>query len=188
MYLHEQHEPSILLHGLHQAHRRQLAEEQKARGVADMKAPVVLLALWHANDQGQEISQRELARTLRLSPATVAVSLQAMERNGYVSRKIDPADARRNLLSITDKGREAVKLCGDAFQAAGQQMIAGFTPQEREQLVGFFIRMMENLGAPIPGQEPPPFPPPPGMDPCGPDCGPKTGTAHRQRKKERDSQ
>ena len=185
--MYERHEPSILIHGLHHAHKRRVAEEQKAHGIADMSAPVILLTLCHAGDQGKKISQRELARLLRLSPATVAVSLQNMEKCGYVHREIDPADARRNLLSLTEKGRDAVEQCGNAFRAVDEQMLSGFTPEEQEQLSGFLIRMMNNLGVTDPEKERPPFPPPPGIGPCGPDCPPER-PPHRQRRKERDSQ
>lgn len=182
--MYERHEPSLLLHGLHHAHRRRVAEEQKAHGIADMSAPVILMTLCHAEGHGKPISQRELARMLRLSPATVAVSLQNMEKCGYVLREVDPNDARRNLLSLTPKGRDAVDQCGNAFQAVDEQMLSGFTPEEQEQLGAFFIRMLKNLGVTDPEKERPPFPPPPCPGPG--DCGDKR--PHRQRRKERDSQ
>lgn len=181
--MYERREPSILFHMLHHAHKRQVVAEQKLRDVADMGAPVLLMTLFHGDCKGETFSQRELARRLRLSPATVAVSLKTMERCGYVRREIDPADARRNLVRLTDKGREAVELCGHAFRAADEQMLADFTPEEKEQLNGFFVRMLKNLGVTDPEREGPP--PPPGM---GPDCPPGGGRPHRQRRKERDGQ
>lgn len=180
--MYERPEPSILVHMLHHTHKRQVAEAQKAHGIADMSAPVILLALFRAGEKRRMLSQRELAHMLRLSPATVAVSLQNMEKCGYVLREIDPADARRNLLSLTEKGKDAVEQCGNAFQAVDRQMLDGFTPEEREQLNGFFLRMLKNLGVSDPAKERPPFPPP------GEGCCPGERPARRQRRKERDSQ
>jgi DNA-binding MarR family transcriptional regulator len=73
-----------------------------------------------------------------------------------VERSADVRDARRNLIALTDKGRRAVELCGESFQAVDQRMLVGFSPEEKAQLTGFLTRMIDNLG----GVEPPPFCPP----------------------------
>ena len=154
--MYDRHEPSALFHGLHHAHKRRVAEEQARRGLGDLGAPMLLLSLFSAEQAGERWSQRDVARTLRLSPATVAVSLKPLERDGYVERSADELDQRRNRVSLTDKGRKAVELCGESFRAVDERMLSGFTPDEREQLTGFFERMIQNLG----GVEPPPFCPP----------------------------
>ena len=51
----------------------------------------------------------------------------------------------------------------EAFQAVEEQMLAGFSGEEKERLTGFFVRMLENLGA----REEDGPPPPPG-GPFGP--------------------
>jgi MarR family transcriptional regulator for hemolysin len=78
-----------------------------------------------------------------------------LEKNGYVSRMADDKDARRNRVTLTDKGRRAVDLGGESFRAVDRQMLAGFSEEEKTQLNGFLIRMLENLG----GGDPPPFAP-----------------------------
>lgn len=149
----DQYEPSAMFHALHHAHRRQVAEEQAARGVGELNAPMILRSLHYAEKSEQKWSQRDVARTLRLSPATVAVSLKTLERDGYVVRETDRQDQRRNRVTLTDKGRQAVELCRDSFWAVDERMLSGFTPEERVQLTRFFTRMIDNLG----GAEPPPF-------------------------------
>lgn len=146
-------EPSALFHGLHHAHKRRVSEELAGRGLADLSAPWLLVTLLHAEAGGRPWSQRDVARQMELSPATVAVSLKALERDGYVARAADERDARRNRVSLTDKGRRAVEKCGESFRAVDERMLSGFSPEEKAQLTGFFQRMIENLG----GMEPPPF-------------------------------
>ena len=154
--MYEQHEPSALFHGLHHAHKRRVMEEQAARGMGELSAPMLLLSLFHAETMRERWSQRDVARRMRISPATVAVSLKTLERDGYVERSADVRDARRNLIALTDKGRRAVELCGESFQAVDQRMLAGFSPEEKTQLTGFLTRMIDNLG----GVGPSPFCPP----------------------------
>lgn len=154
--MYDKHEPSALFHGLHHAHKRRVAEEQQSRGVGDLSSPMLLLSLFYAETAGEQWSQRDVARTLRLSPATVAVSLKTLERDGYVERSADERDQRKNRVALTEKGRRAVQLCGESFRAVDERMLSGFTPAEKEQLTGFFTRMIDNLG----GAEEPPFCPP----------------------------
>ncbi len=160
--MYDKHEPSALFHSLHHAHKRRVAEEQALRGVGDLGAPMLLLSLFYAETAGEQWSQRDVARTLRLSPATVAVSLKTLERDGYINRTADERDQRRNRVTLTDKGRTAVGLCGESFRAVDERMLSGFTPAEKAQLTGFFRRMIDNLG----GAEEPPFCPP------GKECDP----------------
>lgn len=155
--------PNVLFHFLHRAHRRRVSEEWNARGLGDVGAPMILAALYSSEKEGTVLSQRELARALRLSPATVAVSLKNLEGKGYLSRTADVGDQRRNLVQLTDKGRDAVEKGSEAFLAVEEQMLADFSEAEKEQLTGFFIRMLKNLGA---SEEDVPPPPPGG--PFGP--------------------
>lgn len=154
--MYEKHEPSALFHGLHHAHKRRVMEEQAGRGVGDLGSPMLLLSLFYAETAGEQWSQRDVARTMRISPATVAVSLKTLERDGYVKRSADERDQRRNRVELTDKGRQAVEKCGESFRAVDERMLSGFTPEEKAQLTGFFTRMIDNLG----GVEEPPFCPP----------------------------
>lgn len=153
--MYEKHEPSALFHGLHHAHKRRTMEEQARRGLEEIGAPWLLVTLFHAGERGEHWSQRDVARTMRVSPATVAVSLKTLERDGYVERTADERDQRRNRVSLTDKGRRAVELCGESFRAVDERMLSGFSPAEKAQLTEFFYRMIQNLG----GMEPPPFVP-----------------------------
>lgn len=156
-------EPTILFHTLHHVFKRQVAMEKRVRNVQDLNSPMLLMALHYADGNGQKLSQRELARQLNLSPATVAVSLKTMERTGYVSREVDDTDQRRNLVSITEEGKRAMELCHQAFRAADERLLADFSAEEKEQLTGYFIRMLRNLGVTDPDKERPPFPPPPDL-------------------------
>ena len=54
--------------------------------------------------------------------------------------------------------------CNRAFRAADKRLFADFTPEEKQQLTGFFIRMLRNLGVTDPEKEHPPFPPPPNAE------------------------
>lgn len=94
---------------------------------------------------GRTPSQRELADLLHVSAATIATSLKSLERNGYVARRTDPADSRRNQITITEKGKAALDASHNVFETVDEFMFSGFSDAEIEQLNGFHLRMLHNL-------------------------------------------
>jgi DNA-binding MarR family transcriptional regulator len=52
----------------------------------------------------------DLADRLRVSRQAVAQAVAALERNGYVNRVADPADARARIIELTPRGRHALRV------------------------------------------------------------------------------
>ena len=95
-----------LLRAHHNAHMAALTE----LGVGDISSPHLLIALSHyPDDPAQAPTQKELAVLLHIAPPTIAASLKCLERQGYVARRTDEKDPRRNRISITRKGRDALE-------------------------------------------------------------------------------
>lgn len=140
-----QNMPGMLFHTLHRVHKNVVKAQLSARGLADVGAPMILFILDHHGDHGEIASQRELAQALRVSPATIAISLKSLERLGYVEKRVDENDARRNRVLITEKGKAAVQQCFAVFQEVDRRMMEGFTEQEQEELDRLQRKMLDNL-------------------------------------------
>lgn len=163
--------PGILFHQLFRAHHNAAMAALAERGLRDIGSPRLLVELAHyPDDPGQAPTQKELADRLHSAPPTIAASLKCMERQGYVARRTDEKDSRRNRISITRKGRDALESSMHAFQRVEDAMYQGFTPEEREQVYRFHRRMLDNLyrigGDKDAGCPPPPIPPERKCDPC----------------------
>lgn len=137
--------PGMLFHALHRAHRNAVQAELSAQGLADLGSPMILLILQHRGTGGEIASQRELAQSLRVSPATIATSLKSLERLGYVEKRADDRDARCKRIAITEKGIGAVQRCFDVFHAVDRQMMKGFTQREQDELDRLHHKMLDNL-------------------------------------------
>lgn len=137
--------PGMLFHALHRAHMNALQAELNARGLADVGSPLILFILDHHGGHGEIASQRELARALGVSPATIATSLKSLERMGYVEKRVDEKDARRNRVTITEKGMAAVEQCFGVFHEIDRRMMEGFEAQERSDLERLQRKMLNNL-------------------------------------------
>ena len=144
------HEMDLLSRQFNQAHRAAVQAELNAAGLGAVGHPMLVSILQSAKEdpEGQCQAQRELADLLHVSPAAVANSLKCLERDGYIRREPWQKDARRNRVLLTEKGLQAVEGCRDVFRRVSARMMAGFSPEECDQLMGFQRRMLHNLATP----------------------------------------
>ena len=155
-------ESGMLLHQLVRAHHNACTASLDRRGLRDVGSPRLLLELFHwPGAPEQPPTQKELADRLHCAPPTIAASLKVLERQGYVERRTDEKDSRRNRISITRKGRDAVCTALDGFRKVDEYMYHGFSPEERELVYGFHRRMLENLYQIGGDRDDPQAPPPP---------------------------
>ncbi len=140
-------EMELLSRSLSNAHRSAVQAELNAAGLEKVGHPMLVSILQSADEDpdGQFQAQKELADLLHVSPAAVANSLKCLERDGYVRREPWPKDARRNRVILTEKGAVAVEGCRAVFLRVSTRMMAGFSPEELNQLARFQRRMLDNL-------------------------------------------
>ena len=65
---------------------------------------VAMVRLWQSPDGS--LSQSELIERLAVSRASGSLVLSDLEKGGFVTRSIDPADARRQIVELTARGSE----------------------------------------------------------------------------------
>ena len=136
--------PEQLFHALERKHRCAVDNLLNQNGISNIGQPVILTILSQQKD-GVIASQKELAKKLRVSPATVTVSLKSMERDGYVKKLSNAEDLRRKPICITEKGMRAAKLIDHVFETLDCQMYQGFSQQELSEIARLYQRMISNL-------------------------------------------
>jgi MarR family transcriptional regulator for hemolysin len=80
------------------------------------------------------LSQQELSERLGLDPTIVVGLVDVLEQRRLMRRAKDPADRRRNLLSVTAKGRAAHAAAVAAAAAAEDEFLAPLTAAQRTRL------------------------------------------------------
>lgn len=70
----------------------------------------------------------ELGRHLGVSKQAAAKTIAALRQLGYVESEPDPADGRRQLLRVTDRGREMVTIGAALFDEVRQRWAAQLGP------------------------------------------------------------
>ena len=89
-----------------------------------------------------EVSQDDVAQNLRLDRTTVARALQTLESKGYVARRPNEENRRKNVLSLTSSGKRSISEVVDLYDQWLSEISACLTQAEQEQFDQSCIRML----------------------------------------------
>ena len=142
--------PGILFQSVERARKQAIQTELSRRGLGTLGQPMILFLLKDKGREGRIAAQKELSDAMHVSPATVAVSLKSLEREGYVEKLADETDQRRKAVRLTPKGEAAIQRYVQVFEAVDQSMFEGFRPEETRQACGYLMRMLHNLRGDLP--------------------------------------
>jgi MarR family transcriptional regulator for hemolysin len=89
-------------------------------------------------------NQRELAEAVGIREATLSHHLNAMEAQGLVTRRRDPANRRVHLVELTDEGEAAFLRLRDAAVTFDQRLRRGFAADDVAGLEDLLARLEGN--------------------------------------------
>jgi MarR family transcriptional regulator, transcriptional regulator for hemolysin len=90
-------------------------------------------------------NQRELAEAVGIREATLTHHLNAMDEQGLITRRRDPANRRVHLVELTEAGEAAFQRLRGAATAFDQRLRAGLTGDELSQLEALLGRLAANV-------------------------------------------
>jgi MarR family transcriptional regulator for hemolysin len=110
---------------------------------------VILLAL----KTGRAASQSKLAESVGIQGATLTHHLNAMEKNGLLTRQRDPDNRRIHRVELTENGEQLFRQLRGAAVAFDRKLRAGLGDEEVAGLEALLARLRENVdaGAPTDG-------------------------------------
>lgn len=91
------------------------------------------------------LSQKELANFLHLTPPTMTVAIQKLEKNEYITRKPDEKDQRIMRLGITKKGNDTLKQIEGLSAHIDSTLFRNMTIEERIVLRRLLNQVRDNL-------------------------------------------
>ena len=92
-----------------------------------------------------ECSQADLQRRNKVHGASITRQVQAMEADGLLVRRLDPADNRFTLAMLTEAGHEAVAQLTAKREAFRAQLLAGVPKAAREGTWRFLRYIRDRL-------------------------------------------
>jgi MarR family transcriptional regulator for hemolysin len=96
-------------------------------------------------------NQRELAEAVGIREATLSHHLNAMDEQGLITRRRDPANRRVHLVELTEAGEAAFQRLRGAATAFDQRLRGSLSAAETAQLARLLDRLAANLAEGPPG-------------------------------------
>jgi MarR family transcriptional regulator for hemolysin len=118
---------------------RSLQQRAATLGFSPGQFPI-LLELW--SEDG--LTQKQLLERIDIEQATMANTLSRMERDGLVERRPHPSDKRAQLVFLTNKAAAMQAEAIEAAMAADTDLLKDFRQFERELLLEYIRRVLEN--------------------------------------------
>ena len=103
-----------------------------------------LLGLLH--DHGP-LGQRELGQLMTTDPSILVTLLNPLEAEGLLSRRRDPLDRRRHLVTLTARGERRLAAAAHAQREAEEELFAGLDETQRKQLRVLLVALKDGLSA-----------------------------------------
>jgi DNA-binding MarR family transcriptional regulator len=124
------------------AERRLRARDQKC-GPGELTQGQIR-ALFKLDLEG-EATAGDLAKAAELSPASVSVMLDHLERDGIVARRRSDSDRRVVVVSLTESGRALLAEKRERWRARGREALAGLSDAELHAAADVMRRMAAML-------------------------------------------
>jgi DNA-binding MarR family transcriptional regulator len=100
-------------------------------------------------DRGGPATAAELARLEQISPQSMGATLAALQERGLIERRADPADGRRQVLSVSEAGaRELHNRRSARTQLFAEVLAECFSPEELallQQVAPLLERLAERI-------------------------------------------
>lgn len=88
----------------------------------------------HELNRQPEISLKELAERLSISPSSLSVMINSLTEQGIVTRLPDPADRRRVVLRLGSQGENHLQMAEEHLIAQFQTFLKNLPKTERQKL------------------------------------------------------
>ncbi|MFI7010407.1 MarR family winged helix-turn-helix transcriptional regulator [Streptomyces sp. NPDC050145] len=131
--------PSRLLAGASAVADRLVGERLAAEGAHKWHF-AVLVAL----SEGGPASQAELSRRTGIYRSDMVAVLNELSDTDCVSRAPDPADRRRNVITLTDTGRRRLEQLDTLIADAQSELLAPLDATQRDELVRLLAAVVEH--------------------------------------------
>ena len=130
----------LLLYRTFHAQRKYLRAYMKELGLGGGQPKLIA----YLSDHGP-CRQRDLADYFEIDPAAVCRMLDALQKGGFIIRQTDSLSRRRDLIAITEQGRQAAQAWRGRCREAEAIMLQGFTPEEIIQFSNYLARAHQNF-------------------------------------------
>ncbi|NIH79797.1 MarR family winged helix-turn-helix transcriptional regulator [Amycolatopsis viridis] len=122
----------------------QYAHRLVSEGLSEVGARGYHYRLLTALEESGPASQAALGRRSAIHLSDLVATITELADQGLVSREPDPADRRRNVITITPAGRRQLKRLEKRIARVQDELLAPLTAAERDQLTTLLTRLLDH--------------------------------------------
>jgi DNA-binding MarR family transcriptional regulator len=115
-------------------HAQMRMEELHSRALAPFGIDARELGILLVIASHEPGSQQQAAQRLGIDRTSMVARIDALESKGLVARRPHAEDRRRNVVELTDAGRDTVTRATEASDRAEAALLASLGPEERDGL------------------------------------------------------
>ncbi|MBU2936460.1 MULTISPECIES: MarR family winged helix-turn-helix transcriptional regulator [Pacificibacter] len=136
-------------------HSANLVGEQLRQKLADIGVSQSQARVLDALARMGAVSQVTLVREFGITPASMSTMTARLIEAGYISRMVDPAEARSNIVELTPKGRDLLADIYAAWQEIDTLIKDTMGAEDASQLADLTRSLLERLGGKAPSRSAP---------------------------------
>lgn len=95
-------------------------------------------------EEGARTAQAAIADALRYDPSQLVAHLDALEDGGFIERRRDPSDRRRQMVSLTPAGRKQLALFRRIVKRVESEFLAPLDDDDRAALHELLLKIATN--------------------------------------------
>ena len=99
-------------------------------------------------------SQADLGRRSGIHLSDMVAAINELADRGLVERTPDPADRRRNTITLTAAGRRQLRRLEKRLAQTQDELLAPLTPEERQRLTELLARLLDHHNGRAEGSRP----------------------------------
>ncbi|GAB3929986.1 hypothetical protein GCM10029976_030800 [Kribbella albertanoniae] len=89
-------------------------------------------------------SQATLGRRSGIHLSDMVATVNELAELAFVERAADPADRRRNVISLTKAGKRQLRRLENRLAASQDELLAPLSPEERASLTGLLATLLDH--------------------------------------------
>lgn len=121
-----------------------LGNRHTDRVLSELNARRYHFALLSALIEFGPASQADLGRRTGIDRSDVVATVNELAERGYVQRRADADDRRRNIIALTAAGRRRHAALEQHLAIAQEDLLKSLTDAERERLVRLLIKVVDS--------------------------------------------
>ena len=111
-------------------------------GISDVQLNLLMM-LHHQAGSDEGLNQAQLSEMMLVNRANITSLIDRMQRDGWVTRRTDPADRRFNIIRLTPRARQLLERVEPLYAREVGRIMGALSPSEQRTLV----EMLEKVRA-----------------------------------------